>query len=102
MTSMRSPLSPPNHQSSTPASQTERTERASLPSASCVVATTVTSPELPGDIEQIARQRLWVVDEQVNPRRAVRIWLSSASQPSLSQGREVIVPGVRAEQRRQG
>src|SRR3546814_6308444 len=82
MTSMRSPLSPPNHQSSSPASQTERTARASLPSASVVVATTVTSPETPGAIAQSARPSLSVEVLQCAASFVVRIWLRSEEHTS--------------------
>ena len=47
-TSMRSPLVPPNHQSSSPTTQIDVDASAELLASSCVRATTITSPETPG------------------------------------------------------
>ena len=73
---MRSPLSPPNHQSSSPASQTDVTARATLPLSSVVVATTVTLPETPAFSVHPASPCASVVTEQLAPSFVTFSWLS--------------------------
>ena len=64
---MRSPLSPPNHQSSSPASHSDWVERDTCPAASVAVASAMTSPDTPASRVHLNSPRSSVVPLQPLP-----------------------------------